>query len=70
RVLLEEKRGTIELTVEDNGRGIADQDIANPASFGILGIRERARSMGGDLNINAVPGGGTSIVIQIPFENR
>ncbi|MEI2417962.1 PAS domain-containing sensor histidine kinase [Orrella sp. JC864] len=45
------------LSVEDDGVGMQVQ--AQPHTFGILGMRERARSIGGDLVLDSQPGAGT-----------
>ena len=59
---------TLVLNVSDNGVGIRPHDISNPTSFGIIGIRERVFSMGGDIKIAGSPGSGTSIRITIPLQ--
>lgn len=55
--------------MHDNGRGITETEIANPHSFGISGIRERATFLGGTLEINGLPGEGTSILVKIPEDS-
>ena len=45
------------LSVEDDGVGM--QVPEQPHTFGILGMRERARSIGGDLTLDSTPGAGT-----------
>lgn len=55
------------LKIRDNGRGISRDDIANPASFGIIGIRERIRFWGGKSTFSGVPGKGTTVTISIPL---
>ena len=55
------------LEVCDNGRGIAPDQITKPGSFGIRGMRERARSLGGDVEIEGIPGAGTRIKVEIPL---
>ena len=40
--------------------------MANKNSFGILGIRERTKLMGGQMNIKGAPGKGTTITIEVP----
>ncbi len=57
------------LTVADNGCGIASEDITNRRSMGLLGMRERARALGGDLLIRGQPGSGTVIEARIPFSS-
>ncbi len=57
--------GTLRVRVRDNGRGINNVN-ASPKSFGIAGIRERARTLGGAASIANAPGGGTLVDIAIP----
>lgn len=58
--------GNISLEIRDNGRGIAESDLAKPKSFGLRGIRERVRSLAGSFSIVAGESGGTCIVLQVP----
>ena len=46
RVKLLRKADNLSLKIDDNGRGIAKEEIAGPESFGIMGIRERVRFWG------------------------
>jgi signal transduction histidine kinase len=55
------------LEVFDNGRGIARDQMSKPGSFGIRGMQERARSLGGDVEIEGLPGAGTRIKVEIPL---
>lgn len=56
---------TIEIT--DNGKGIASEQLANPCAFGLRGLRERARLVGGWLDVSTAIGSGTSIILSIPL---
>jgi PAS domain S-box-containing protein len=58
----------IHLTVQDNGRGIRDEELANPQSFGLMGMRERAIMFGGSAVIQGVSGGGTTVNVIIPVK--
>jgi signal transduction histidine kinase len=52
----------IELTIQDNGRGFTPgvrQESANGSGFGLLGLNERARILGGMLTVTSAPGHGT-----------
>jgi PAS domain S-box-containing protein len=55
------------LEVHDNGRGITEGEIGDARSFGLLGMRERALSWGGDVGVGAAPQGGTSVTVCIPL---
>jgi signal transduction histidine kinase len=59
--------GACELQVDDDGRGF-DPASARPHSFGLLGIRERALSLGGQVSIASRPGGPTRIVVRLPLD--
>jgi signal transduction histidine kinase len=53
------------VTVRDNGRGL--EPDPNRKSFGLLGIRERARTLGGEARIYSPPEGGTVVQIGVPL---
>ena len=57
------------LTVRDNGRGITQEQLAKPNSFGLLGMRERTHYWGGDVRISGKPGKGTLVKVDIPLRN-
>jgi PAS domain S-box-containing protein len=54
------------LEIRDNGRGITEEEILNPESLGLLGMKERVLTFGGGLSIHGEPGGGTALVLKIP----
>ena len=60
----------IVLTVKDNGRGITREQISDPRSFGLLGMRARVRFWQGEFKISGTPGKGTTAVVSIPLANR
>ncbi len=68
-VSLKQKVGRIELTVRDNGRGITEEELANPKSFGLIGIRERVKIFGGNNTIKGVPGQGTTVTVRMPVRD-
>jgi PAS domain S-box-containing protein len=58
--------GRVLLEVADDGRGIADDRIAASTSLGLLGMRERARLLGGEVTIRRNPGAGTTVAVILP----
>lgn len=55
------------LTVLDNGLGIARADAQSSKSLGLLGVRERALLLGGEVEIDGNHGGGTSVTLSVPL---
>ena len=68
-VSLRREEDQLTLTICDNGRGIAAADRLKPHSFGLRGMSERAKALGGTLALSAAPGGGTMVAIQIRLAN-
>jgi signal transduction histidine kinase len=64
-VKLARLRHHVSLKIADNGRGIRQADRAKPASFGLRGMAERARALGGTLTLSHAAGGGTVVAIKI-----
>ncbi len=60
----------LELRVRDDGRGIEPAGAGRPGGYGIIGMRERAELGGGNLQVGARPGGGTSIALTLPLGSR
>jgi signal transduction histidine kinase len=58
----------IRLTVEDNGRGIQEKGQPAGASLGMVGMRARARQIGGELQVENRAEGGLRIELIAPFE--
>lgn len=55
------------LKVSDNGVGIAPGNANGKTSLGLLGMRERARQLGGSIDISSVRGAGTRVAVSIPM---
>jgi PAS domain S-box-containing protein len=70
RVLIEEEDGGIVLEVQDNGRGITESEKLGAHSLGLLGMRERANSIGGSIDISGTSGGGTKLVLHVPVNGK
>ncbi|MEP6788340.1 MAG: DUF4118 domain-containing protein [Acidobacteriota bacterium] len=58
--------GDIVMTVRDDGKGIDMRGIERSRSLGILGMHERTRLIGGELDIAALPDGGTAVELTVP----
>ena len=64
---LQRRESYVEALIRDNGRGF---DVAiKPAGLGLVAARERVRLLGGDFSIDAGPGRGTRIKVEVPLEN-
>jgi two-component sensor histidine kinase len=70
-VHLKENALRVILEVKDDGRGISQEEIADPKSMGLPGMRERAALLGGDFRIHSLRGGkGTRACVAIPRRRR
>jgi len=58
----------VRLLVRDDGCGF--DAAAELAGFGLLGMRERADLLGGELLIESAPGGGTTVSAHLPVAQR
>jgi signal transduction histidine kinase/ligand-binding sensor domain-containing protein len=61
-------QGTFRLRIRDDGDGIQSDTLhdGRPGHFGLPGMRERARQVGGQLDIWSKPGAGTEIELTVP----
>jgi signal transduction histidine kinase len=66
-VRLHQRGDALELQVQDNGRGITSEEINDPKSFGLIGIRERAQYWHGIVDIEGKAGFGTIVTIRFPL---
>ncbi|MDE2418992.1 MAG: response regulator [Burkholderiales bacterium] len=67
QVELSDAEGVLTIEITDNGQGIASSDLEKPQAFGLRGLRERAKSVGGWLDVSSTPGAGTSIILSVPL---
>lgn len=65
--LSQDERG-FSMQVKDNGKGLQPGDRRKENSFGLMGIRERIHSLGGEVVIASSPFQGTVVSISIPLE--
>jgi PAS domain S-box-containing protein len=66
RVSLEATGQWVALKVEDNGRGIRPDTVADARSLGLLGMRERASGLGGEVAIEPVTPRGSRVTLRLP----
>jgi two-component system sensor histidine kinase UhpB len=59
--------GLLNLIVTDNGRGITQGEILSRKSLGLLGMRERAHLVGGQMDIVGRKGTGTTLRVRFPL---
>ena len=64
-IRLEREAGTVRLRVEDDGAGF-DPAAVPAGRFGLIGMSERARLLGGTLRLESSPGRGTVVDVTIP----
>ena len=69
-VVLQEADESLSLEVRDNGKGLQESQIGSPESLGLIGIRERARILGGSVRFSCSPGSGTTVKVTIPFDDN
>ncbi|MBC8334041.1 MAG: HAMP domain-containing protein [Anaerolineales bacterium] len=57
---------SVNLRIEDDGRGLGVQPVANQRGLGLINIRERTEMLGGSFEIKSDEGKGTSLQVSIP----
>lgn len=67
RIDLSDAEDVLTLEVTDNGQGIPPGERDKPRAFGLKGLQERARTVGGWLDISSRAQQGTSIILSIPL---
>ena len=60
--------GKLVMEVRDNGRGITKEQMSNPQSLGLIGIRERVNLLKGKVVIRGIQDKGTTVFIEIPLD--
>jgi signal transduction histidine kinase len=66
RVRVARRSGGLDVSIEDNGRGFNVDRL--PAGHGLLGMRERAMLLGGQLEVRSASGDGTAVTVSLPSE--
>jgi signal transduction histidine kinase len=58
----------LHVEIKDNGKGFDNALLNHPDSLGLLSLRERARMIGGNTEINGSPGKGTQVLLDVPLQ--
>jgi PAS domain S-box-containing protein len=66
-ITLKEYKNDVILEIKDNGKGITVNQISNPRSLGILGMKERAMLFGGTVIIKSSMNSGTTVRVELPL---
>jgi len=69
RVSLKQDAHKVVLGIKDNGKGIEREQLSDPKALGLIGMRERAWSWGGEVKVSGTPGAGTRVIVSIPHQN-
>ena len=59
-------RDRLVLRVVDDGQGFGSDERRKPDSFGLLGMHERVRALGGTVQVSSLPGEGTTVEVVLP----
>lgn len=70
RILIDFKPRGIDVSIADDGCGFDIGEVMIKKTFGLLGMRERALTLGGDLAILSRPGRGTTIAVKVPLQRQ
>jgi len=65
-VRMRQEADTFVVEVQDNGRGITLDESRGRRSLGLLGMRERALLVGGDIVVRGAAGKGTTVIVRVP----
>lgn len=67
RVSLKKNEETLIFQVKDDGKGISEREVSSPKSIGLIGMRERVRFFGGEMEIDGDKG--TTVMVTIPVKS-
>jgi signal transduction histidine kinase/ligand-binding sensor domain-containing protein len=70
RTKLNMDSGWLILSIRDDGLGMSGEEIPARGGHGIANMRRRAAGLGGNLEVNSMPGKGAEFVLRVPFERR
>ena len=60
--------GVLSMEVSDDGVGLSNDALGKARSFGLRGLHERARTVGGWVDMSSHPGKGTTLILSVPLQ--
>jgi len=69
-ITFKKNKDTMIMVVQDDGIGIAESNISNNKSYGIIGIKERIDNIGGKLDMKGNPTKGTTVTVTLPINKN
>ena len=69
KVKLLQTNDSLQLSITDNGIGFNSQSATKLESYGLIGMKERAFLINGNLSVTSKKNAGTTIKIEIPYNN-
>jgi signal transduction histidine kinase len=66
-ILLNQRGDVLVAMVEDDGIGFDEETIQKENNLGLLGMRERAEMLGGEMSVESGAGKGTTILVEVPY---
>ncbi len=69
RVSMKTAHGVLRVVITDNGEGFDNRSNVARNGFGISGIKERARMLGGNIDVRSGRGRGTTVELKIDLQN-
>jgi signal transduction histidine kinase len=69
-VSLERQGDWLAVEIRDDGKGLHGDEETSYESIGLLGMRERALAVGGELSLTSVPGKGTLVSLRVPLRKE
>ena len=67
QIEISDAKDFLTMEISDNGVGISEEEMQKPDAFGIRGLHERAKTVGGWLDISTHRGVGTSVILSVPL---
>jgi signal transduction histidine kinase len=65
-ITVKKETSMLMLSVVDNGKGASRAELRKSRSFGLIGMRERATALNGELRVVTAPGTGMAVHVTLP----